>query len=71
MHISLISPRDHEIASWDKRYGRFLDKYGRDDRVWTWIFNNAAPAEYPGTQLLWAYGEMPIGSITHIPGWII
>ncbi len=68
MDSSLISEADWMEANRDPKYDRFLEQYGTDDDTWHWIFNNAPPLTWQGTQLQYAYLEMPVGLFTKRAG---
>ncbi len=62
--LSFISEADWMEANRDSQYDRFIRQYGTDDDTWAWIFHHVPPITWTGTQLQWAYLEMPVGRVT-------
>ncbi len=61
---SFISEADWMEANRDPKYDRFICQYGTDGDTWAWIFHHVPPITWTGTQLQWAYLEMPVGLFT-------
>lgn len=64
----LISEADQVYANLSPDYDRFIDRYGNDPDTWDWLGRHVPPLDFDGTQLQWAYIEMPIGLFTRRAG---